>query len=76
MVTGDNLQTAKAIALECGILASIEDAVEPNIIEGKKFRELSEKEREDIAKKITVCFFLCDFFFFFLVDSHFFWWKL
>lgn len=55
MVTGDNLQTAKAIALECGILASIEDAVEPNIIEGKTFRELSEKEREQIVKKITVC---------------------
>ncbi|KAL2321465.1 hypothetical protein Fmac_025844 [Flemingia macrophylla] len=54
MVTGDNLQTAKAIAMECGILHSTEDAVEPNIIEGKKFRELSEKEREDIAKKITV----------------------
>ncbi|KAJ1429225.1 P-type ATPase [Sesbania bispinosa] len=54
MVTGDNLQTAKAIALECGILASNEDAVEPNIIEGKKFRELSEKEREQVAKKITV----------------------
>lgn len=58
MVTGDNLQTAKAIALECGILASSEDAVEPNIIEGKKFRELSEKEREQVAKKITVCFLL------------------
>ncbi|KAK7293954.1 hypothetical protein RJT34_16836 [Clitoria ternatea] len=54
MVTGDNLQTAKAIALECGILASTEDAIEPNIIEGKTFRELSEKERENIAKKITV----------------------
>jgi Ca2+-transporting ATPase len=54
MVTGDNLQTAKAIALECGILASIEEAVEPNIIEGKVFRELSEKEREQVAKKITV----------------------
>ncbi|XP_014489841.1 calcium-transporting ATPase 9, plasma membrane-type [Vigna radiata var. radiata] len=54
MVTGDNLQTAKAIALECGILASSEEAVEPTIIEGKKFRELSEKEREDCAKKITV----------------------
>ncbi|KAJ1428435.1 P-type ATPase, partial [Sesbania bispinosa] len=54
MVTGDNLQTAKAIALECGILASIEDAVEPNIIEGKTFRELSEKDREQVAKKITV----------------------
>ncbi|CAJ1954930.1 unnamed protein product [Sphenostylis stenocarpa] len=37
MVTGDNLQTAKAIALECGILMSNEDAVEPNIIEGKTF---------------------------------------
>ncbi|KAL2332555.1 hypothetical protein Fmac_020136 [Flemingia macrophylla] len=54
MVTGDNLQTAKAIALECGILMSNEDAVEPNIIEGKTFRELSEKEREQIANKITV----------------------
>ncbi|KAG4972706.1 hypothetical protein JHK85_039127 [Glycine max] len=54
MVTGDNLQTAKAIALECGILMSTEDAVEPNIIEGKTFRELSEKEREQVAKKITV----------------------
>nr|KYP50409.1 Calcium-transporting ATPase 9, plasma membrane-type [Cajanus cajan] len=54
MVTGDNLQTAKAIALECGILMSSEDAVEPNIIEGKTFRELSENEREQIAKRITV----------------------
>ncbi|PRQ51923.1 putative calcium-transporting ATPase [Rosa chinensis] len=54
MVTGDNLQTAKAIALECGILCSVEDATEPNIIEGKTFRELSEKEREEVAQKITV----------------------
>ncbi|KAK7325335.1 hypothetical protein VNO77_29497 [Canavalia gladiata] len=54
MVTGDNLQTAKAIALECGILISNEDAVEPNIIEGKTFRALSEKERDEAAKKITV----------------------
>ncbi|MED6225179.1 Calcium-transporting ATPase 9, plasma membrane-type, partial [Stylosanthes scabra] len=54
MVTGDNLNTAKAIALECGILSSREEAVEPNIIEGKKFRELSEIEREQVAKKITV----------------------
>ena len=54
MVTGDNLQTAKAIALECGILASDTEAVEPTIIEGKVFRELSEKEREQVAKRITV----------------------
>ncbi|KAB2613258.1 calcium-transporting ATPase 9 [Pyrus ussuriensis x Pyrus communis] len=54
MVTGDNLQTAKAIALECGILPSLKDATEPTIIEGKTFRELSEREREQTAKKITV----------------------
>ncbi|XP_050289146.1 calcium-transporting ATPase 9, plasma membrane-type-like isoform X2 [Quercus robur] len=54
MVTGDNLQTAKAIALECGILSSIEDSTEHNIIEGRVFREFSEKEREQIAKKVTV----------------------
>lgn len=55
MVTGDNLQTAKAIALECGILDSDADTSEPNIIEGRIFRAYSEKERELIAKKITVC---------------------
>ncbi|TYH70527.1 hypothetical protein ES332_D05G123700v1 [Gossypium tomentosum] len=54
MVTGDNIQTAKAIALECGILSSAEDATEPTIIEGRVFRELSDKEREQISKKITV----------------------
>ncbi|KAJ6731972.1 CATION TRANSPORTING ATPASE [Salix purpurea] len=54
MVTGDNPQTAKAIALECGILNSEEDAVEPNVIEGKVFREYPDSEREEIAEKISV----------------------
>ncbi|XP_038717583.1 calcium-transporting ATPase 9, plasma membrane-type-like isoform X2 [Tripterygium wilfordii] len=54
MVTGDNIQTAKAIALECGILSSNADATEPNIIEGRVFRVLSESEREQVAQKITV----------------------
>ncbi|XP_059283786.1 calcium-transporting ATPase 9, plasma membrane-type-like [Lycium ferocissimum] len=54
MVTGDNLQTAKAIALECGILKSDADATEPNLIEGKRFRELSEEERREVADKISV----------------------
>lgn len=54
MVTGDNLQTAKAIALECGILDSEADATEPNLIEGKVFRAISEKERELVADKISV----------------------
>ncbi|KAL3511532.1 hypothetical protein ACH5RR_024249 [Cinchona calisaya] len=54
MVTGDNIQTAKAIALECGILTSDVNAIEPNIIEGRTFREMSDTEREQIAKTISV----------------------
>ncbi|XP_027167823.1 calcium-transporting ATPase 9, plasma membrane-type [Coffea eugenioides] len=54
MVTGDNLQTAKAIALECGILTSDADAIEPIIIEGRTFREMSDMERGQIAKAISV----------------------
>lgn len=54
MVTGDNIQTAKAIALECGILASAEDATELTVIEGRVFRALSEKEKEQRAKEIKV----------------------
>lgn len=56
MVTGDNLQTAKAIAVECGILNSVADATHPTVIEGKDFRALSERDREQVAKKITVWF--------------------
>ncbi|KAI8544814.1 hypothetical protein RHMOL_Rhmol08G0324200 [Rhododendron molle] len=54
MVTGDNIQTAKAIAMECGILASDADVGEHDVIEGKTFRELSEKERQLVAPKISV----------------------
>ncbi|KAG0464563.1 hypothetical protein HPP92_020632 [Vanilla planifolia] len=54
MVTGDNLQTAKAIAFECGILHSEEEAIEPTLIEGKVFRAYSEKAREEVAEKISV----------------------
>jgi len=54
MVTGDNLNTARAIALECGILDSDMDNGEPYVIEGKAFRVLSEKERQVVAEKISV----------------------
>ncbi|XP_071717450.1 calcium-transporting ATPase 10, plasma membrane-type-like [Rutidosis leptorrhynchoides] len=54
MVTGDNLQTARAIALECGILESNADAKEPNLIEGKTFRGYSEEQRLQVADKISV----------------------
>ncbi|CAL9172696.1 unnamed protein product [Musa hybrid cultivar] len=53
MVTGDNLQTAKAIALECAILEDA-NAREPTIIEGKTFRTKTDAERDAIAEKITV----------------------
>lgn len=56
MVTGDNVQTARAIALECGILTSDEDASEPTLIEGKSFRALTDTERDKISDKISVLF--------------------
>nr|XP_016505608.1 PREDICTED: calcium-transporting ATPase 9, plasma membrane-type-like isoform X1 [Nicotiana tabacum]XP_016505609.1 PREDICTED: calcium-transporting ATPase 9, plasma membrane-type-like isoform X1 [Nicotiana tabacum] len=54
MVTGDNIQTARAIALECGILTSNAEVTEFEVIEGKTFREFSEKEREQVAKRMSV----------------------
>ncbi|KAG6391129.1 hypothetical protein SASPL_148880 [Salvia splendens] len=54
MVTGDNLQTARAIALECGILGSNADATEPNLIEGKTFRNMTESQRLEVADRISV----------------------
>lgn len=60
MVTGDNLQTARAIALECGILTG-PDVSEPIVIEGKTFRALSDSEREEFADKIVVCLFSLHF---------------
>uniref|UniRef100_A0A1J3DIX8 Calcium-transporting ATPase n=1 Tax=Noccaea caerulescens TaxID=107243 RepID=A0A1J3DIX8_NOCCA len=54
MVTGDNVQTARAIALECGILTSDADASEPTLIEGKSFRAMTDAERDKISDKISV----------------------
>ncbi|XP_042507849.1 calcium-transporting ATPase 2, plasma membrane-type-like [Macadamia integrifolia] len=49
MVTGDNINTAKAIARECGILTDGGIA-----IEGADFREKSEEELLDLIPKIQV----------------------
>ncbi|KAJ8628903.1 hypothetical protein MRB53_022226 [Persea americana] len=54
MVTGDNIQTAKAIALECGILDSEAVAAYPILVEGRTFRALSDAQREEVAEKISV----------------------
>ena len=57
MVTGDNINTAKAIARECGILT---DGL---AIEGPEFRNKTQQEMEEIIPKIQVlllfhrCFF-------------------
>ena len=59
MVTGDNIETAKAIALECGILDANSVISEPVVIEGKVFREMSESARGDAADKIIVTLSLC-----------------
>ncbi|CAH9118366.1 unnamed protein product [Cuscuta epithymum] len=49
MVTGDNINTAKAIARECGILT--DDGI---AIEGPVFREMSLEEMHKIIPKIQV----------------------
>lgn len=49
MVTGDNINTAKAIARECGILTDNGIA-----IEGPEFREKSDKELSKLIPKIQV----------------------
>lgn len=49
MVTGDNIQTAKAIAAECGIITEGGIA-----IEGKDFRVLSVEEQYDVILNLDV----------------------
>eukprot|EP00834_Sanchytrium_tribonematis_P005988 NODE_405_length_7994_cov_0.788600.p1 type:complete len:924 gc:universal NODE_405_length_7994_cov_0.788600:2848-5619(+) len=49
MVTGDNVVTAKAIATKCGIY--VKGGV---VLEGPKFRKLSEQEMERIIPKLQV----------------------
>ncbi|KAL5561825.1 hypothetical protein UlMin_031572 [Ulmus minor] len=50
MITGDNVFTAKAIAVECGILGGADQAMEGEVVEGTVFRNYTEEER---MKKIN-----------------------
>ena len=61
MVTGDNVQTAKAIAAECGILTPKGVA-----IEGKDFRVMTAQEQYDLLPNVDVrlSFFMIVSFFF------------
>lgn len=49
MVTGDNIETAKAIAKECGILQ-----MGGRVMEGQEFRSLSEFARQDVVRDLSV----------------------
>ena len=53
MITGDNIFTAKAIAMECGILKPDED-FNNAVVEGVTFRNYSQKERMDKIDVIRV----------------------
>ncbi|KAJ8632828.1 hypothetical protein MRB53_026164 [Persea americana] len=53
MITGDNVFTATAIAIECGILRADQDLKEA-VVEGRQFRNFSIQERTEMVDKISV----------------------
>ena len=54
MVTGDNINTAKAISKECHILTPDDLDNEYAFMEGPKFRKLSPSERRKIVPQLRV----------------------
>lgn len=49
MVTGDNINTARAIATKCGILQPEEEFL---CLEGKEFNTLIRNEKGEVSKKM------------------------
>ncbi|XP_030534709.2 calcium-transporting ATPase 12, plasma membrane-type-like [Rhodamnia argentea] len=54
MITGDNVHTARAIALECGIFNPDKDLEHEAIVEGIQFRNYSPEQRMTAIEKIRV----------------------
>ncbi|KAG6703121.1 hypothetical protein I3842_07G068200 [Carya illinoinensis] len=54
MITGDNVHTARAIAIECGILHPDENLDNEVVIEGVQFRNYSPEERMEKIHRIHV----------------------
>ncbi|XP_059652751.1 calcium-transporting ATPase 12, plasma membrane-type-like [Cornus florida] len=55
MITGDNIFTARAIAIECGILGSNQSINDSEVIvEGETFRNYTPEERMDRVEKIRI----------------------
>ncbi|OAQ82585.1 calcium-translocating P-type ATPase, PMCA-type [Purpureocillium lilacinum] len=53
MVTGDNIETARAIGRECGILADQHDE-QGSVMEGQQFRCLSDEDKASVAQRLCV----------------------
>ncbi|XP_058086640.1 calcium-transporting ATPase 12, plasma membrane-type-like [Magnolia sinica] len=53
MITGDNVFTARAIAVECGILGPDQD-MNGAVLEGKDFRSYSTEQRMEMVNRICV----------------------
>ncbi|EEF45219.1 putative calcium-transporting ATPase 13, plasma membrane-type [Ricinus communis] len=54
MITGDNVFTARAIALECGILKPGQDMFSGAVVEGEEFRNYTHEERMEKVDQICV----------------------
>ncbi|KAF4976802.1 hypothetical protein FZEAL_6583 [Fusarium zealandicum] len=54
MVTGDNVETARAIGRSCGILTDITEKEEHAVMEGSEFRKLGDSERATIVRKLRI----------------------
>ncbi|KAF5017240.1 hypothetical protein F66182_10852 [Fusarium sp. NRRL 66182] len=54
MVTGDNVETARAIAINCGILNDTNINDTNAVMEGSEFRKLEETERITVVKQLRV----------------------
>ncbi|PON73843.1 P-type ATPase [Parasponia andersonii] len=54
MITGDNVHTARAIAIDCGILKPDEDVESEAVVEGVQFSNYSPEERKERVERIRV----------------------
>ncbi|KAJ0254774.1 putative calcium-transporting ATPase 13 [Hirschfeldia incana] len=54
MITGDNIFTARAIAVECGILTPEDESNEDAVLEGEAFRSYTQQERLEKVERIKV----------------------
>ncbi|KAL1222633.1 putative calcium-transporting ATPase 13, plasma membrane-type [Cardamine amara subsp. amara] len=54
MITGDNIFTARAIAVECGILTPEDEMNREAVLEGEEFRNYSQEERLEKVERIKV----------------------